>query len=1379
LKRRAALYLFGTIFALFVLTIFVVQNKRFEAYVCREIEARAGAQLGAKVEIDHIQIRLLALQPRVEVWDIKVFPKEPGKQGVADEPSFQAVSAKVVIRPLQLWARQLDIDRIEVDEPHLDLTQKNGKWVGLPPGLFISGAPATGAPAPDALKYRYDAFLVKNGILHLSAETNDLQLGLVGIDALGTFEANGSIVIDLSADGRRVNMKVGEDWFEEFIHSVKGELVVSSKSIEIRGAALETDSLSVLVDGQIGLGEKTDVQLSKIRAIAPLEFVQRIAPTTPSMLGELDWLGTVVVNEKGFRMRGLAKVNDFWLERFHFGATEADVDVTQDGANVKRAKFDGAGGKIEGPIAVTWPNDKVTLSADLALDGVSFARVLDMTGVTGSHVDMGIDGKVSFTGGVSPLAITGRAEIAHAGFTWRDKPWNESGPVTPNLRVPGGAVTGGFAVSDEGIKFVKVGATAGSAGLSLDGDVFFRGATDITFAAAPLALGEISPIGSVTLAGTGPANGRIHGDFTNIVLDGELDLDGVKVAGFDFGHGTTDTFKFSTALGTLESEFTRFVRGKSTYGGRWKIDLNSPPSMDVAVKVEPGSRIEDLADIVFSELKAGEMAQGKVSEGTISLKGPFEKLDGAFNAKGTDLAVKGETFSSYRASGRWRQGAIWLDDFVATKGTGAGLYARGSLGVAPDGDKDGLGGPVNLEVHTSKWALSDLGALGQPDAGRRGGEAPGNHVSVVSSDVGLRLHLGGRFYRPELKGRLDLGGTQLYGQAIGSSQLNFTTVSATPDGPKDHLRIDGTVAGGTIKPLLTVQLLSTASMPYRGEIALTKHNLKPYFMGFNPRLAKDPDVKASLAGVVSLSGDLMNPSQSVIGVVADALTFQRGPHQLFNKDPLVASFGPGAAYDLTRIHLVGGDTDFTIKGFRKGDVTRVSGAGQLDLAFAELATNAFARVEGVLDVRNFHVSGDAYGTDYGGTASIVGGTFKTRFFPIGPEDVTADIELKDNKIEIRNMRGKLGNGTFDAPLSSVTLSDKVGCAVKDWNLGPFNLSDVNMRFPSYAFAGRVTGPMRFTGNGCSDKTLPELRGNLVLEEARYTGPIEWKASTVAFKASATEVFVASEDAPTFRLNVQLTGNGDVWVRNDLGNIEFRIDPRDPLTVVGDNTAWGINGSLRLVRGKIVFQSREFTLTNADITFDDEKQVDFTYDVSAETLVRDWQVSIHAKGRRSRGQPQFDKDSTPPLSPEDVNLLLIAGLTAQELKANGQDAALFGIVAGSTLGQGLGEQRGVTSRIKKALKLDAFDVVPSYAEGGAIGIKAVGRSTVNDDFSVNYSVGQSDRVTGSVQGDYRLSRRIHIVGGWSNEEQRASVRSDETLNEQGDVSIDARFRFEWK
>lgn len=1370
MKRRAAIYLFGLIFAVLLVTVLVVQDKRFEARVCKEIEARAGAALAAVVKIDHIQIRLLALQPRVELYEIEVFPKEPGKYGVAEEPSFQAQSAKVVVRPIQLWARQLDIDRIEVEAPHLDLTQKNGKWVGLPAGLFIPSTGDAGAAQPNALSYRLDAFLVKNGILHLSGETNDLQLGLTGIDALGTIEGNGNVVVDVSADGRRVMMKVGEDWFEEFVDSVDGELVIGESGLEIRGSRIETESLSVQLDGTIGLGGKTDVQLSRLRAVAPLEFVQRMAPSTPSMLGELDWTGSVVVNEKGFRAKGLATVDDFWLERFHFGATEVDLEATSAGVSARRARFDGAGGKVEGPLEITWPDNQVAISADLGLSDVSFARVLDMVGVVGSHVDTRVDGKVQFSGGVSPLSITGTAELAHADFAWRDKAWNESGEVRPYLRLPEGTISGGFGVTPEGIELEQIASTAGSMGVTVDGAVFFRGATDLSFSAAPLALGEISPVGPIAIAGTGPVSGRIAGAFDSLVLESNLDLEGMKVAGFDFGHAK-GPLKFDIGSLTLSSERMEFVRGKSSYGGSWAFGITSPPTLEFSADVGENARIEDLADIVFADLKASQHAQGTISKGHIELKGPLDSLSGRFDARGTNLRVAGEPFSTFRANGRWREGAIVLDDLVTAKASGAQLFARGSLGPAPEGNADGLGGTVNLEAHTSRWSLSDLGSLAVDD-------------STFSSTLAVRLHLGGRFYRPELNGRLDLGDTLLYGQPIGASQVDFKTIAAGPDGPKNVLSVEGALAGATVKPLARVQLVSTSTLPYTADVVVTRHNLKPYFMAFNPRIAKDPDVKASLAkAVVKLSGDLMQARESKVDVIAEAISFQRGQHnQLFNKDPIVLSFGPGPRYDLTRIHLVGNDdlTDFRLSGGRNGDMIDVKGQGQLDLAFAELATDKFTRVEGVLDVKRFWVKGNAWGTDYGGDADIVGGTFKTRFFPIGPEDVFAHVVIKDRKIEIQKMKGKLGGGTFSADTSTVALSDEPDCAVKTWDLGPFELDGVNMRFPSYAFGGRVSGPIRFVGSGCSTRNLPVIDGDLVMEEARFTGPINWKASTVALKAGATEVLVASEDAPTFRLDVKLNADGNVWVRNDLGNIEFKIDPQNPLTVTGDNTAWGIVGSLNLVRGKILLQSKEFTLTKADINFDNSRTVDFTYEIIADTLVREWQITFRAEGRRSRGQPQFKTESVPPLPPEDINLLLLIGVTSQEAKASGQDAALIGAFVGTTLGQGLGEQRGVTSRIKKALNLDSFDLVPSYTDGGAIGIKAVGRSTVNDDFSVNYSVGQSDRVTGTVQGDYRLSRRIHIVGGWSNEEQRTTGQAQqEALSEQGDVSVDARFRFEWK
>ena len=1359
MKRRAALYVFGTVFGVLVLTLSVLQSRPFEHWVRGHVQAKAAAELGAIVRIGNLQIRLLALQPRVELYDVEVIPREPGKPTPEDaEPSFQATIVRVVLRPLQYKVQELHVERIELEEPHLDLVQKDGKWVGLPPGLFIE-KPASGTPA--TFTPRVDAVVVKGGILHLTAETADLQLGLMQVDALGTFEGNGRMVVDLAAGGRRVMMKVGEDWFEEFIQSVDAQVVISKKSIELRGLALETDSLSVDADGEIALGGKTDVRLSRLHAVAPLEFVERVAPQVPPMEGELTWTGSVAVDEAGFRLRGRASVNDYRLDRFHFGPVEADVEVTPDGAIAERAWLGGAGGSVEGPLQITWPNGKLALAADLALQDASFARVLDVFGIEGSHVDAGLGGRVAFSGGLSPLAITGTAAVTHDALTWRDRAWNAEGPVEPRLRVPAGEVQGAFTVTPEGIRLENVGATAGSTGLTLAGDLLFEGAVDLRFAAAPLALGEISPVGPVEIAGIGPASGRLHGEFREIVLEADLDLDGMRVAGFDFGHGT-GPLRFSVADLSISSEGTRFVRGNSTYGGPWKVSLAEPPSLDFRVTTT-GARVEDLADVVFGELGASRFVRGLVS-GTIALSGPFDRLDGRFDARGVDLVAGGERFASYRARGRWRTGDIWLDDLVATKASGAQLFARGSLGVPPDANADGLGGTVNLEAHTASWKLSDLDALG---------EEP-----VLASEAGLRLHVGGRFYRPELKGRLDLGGTRLYGQPVGASQLDFDTRAATPGGAKDRLVLEGRLAGSTIAAKAEVRLVGPETLPYTATIAATRHGLKPYLMSFNPRIARDPEVKAVASGTVQLAGDLRKPGTTAIDVIADLVLLQKGTHQLYNDGPLVFSTAPGRL-DLTKVALKGEDTALELSGGKRDGRTDIRAKGHVDLAFADLLTDAFTRVEGVLHIPEFRILGGPHGLDYTGVANIEHGTFKTRFFPVGPEDVTATVRVENQKVTIASLAGKLGGGTIDGS-GSITFGGPGDCAVQRWDLGPFHLQDVRMRFPRDSFDGRVSGPLRFEGSSC-EENVPEIAGDLVMEEARYYGPIEWKAATVSLRRGASVVSVASDAERLFRLNVMLHADGDVWVRNDLGNIELRTKPDEPLALIGDNTAWGIgHGVLELVRGKIAFQAKEFNLTQARINFDDPRQIDFTYDITADTLVRDWQITMQAQGRRSRGSPQITVTSNPPLSPEDIHLLLIAGLTAQELKASGQDPAAIGTIVGTTLGQGLGEQRGITSRLKKVLKADSFDVVPSYTEGGSIGIKAVGRSTVNDDLSLSYSVGQSDRVTGSVQADYRLSRRVHIVGGWSNEEQRTTVSSEqEVLNDQGDVSLDARFRFEWK
>src|SRR6202030_3935410 len=98
-------------------------------------------------------------------------------------------------------------------------------------------------------------------------------------------------------------------------------------------------------------------------------------------------------------------------------------------------------------------------------------------------------------------------------------------------------VAGQFEVTPRGMRFIDIEALAGTSQMRVDGEMLFKGSADLAFNCTPVNLGEISPVGTVRLSGTGPARGRIHGDFDQLVIEGDLELDGVKVAGFDFGRG--------------------------------------------------------------------------------------------------------------------------------------------------------------------------------------------------------------------------------------------------------------------------------------------------------------------------------------------------------------------------------------------------------------------------------------------------------------------------------------------------------------------------------------------------------------------------------------------------------------------------------------------------------------------------------------------------------------------------------------------------------------------------------------------------------------------------------------------------------------------------
>ncbi len=1346
MKRRAAIFFVGTVLGLVLATLAGLQSGPFERYVRDRIEREVGAWLHAKVEIGWLQIQVISLKPGIQAGEIAVTPRMAAGRPQLEEPTVRVERMRIVFRPLQAMARRLDVDRIELEGPHLDLELVDGNLLGLPTPLVANEGPE---PKGRTLEWRLDAILVKDGTFHLRADAPDLQLGLTRIRALGTFERNGSLVVDLESDGRRFRLGMEDGAFEESISALDARVVLGGSSLEIKHSRLVGGSIAAEAAGTIQLRGDTDVDLSTLRLVAPLQRLTSIAPSAPALDGTLNWDGRLTVIGKAVRARGHASVPDLWLDRFHFGDTEAEVDVTGSGARATALRVRRGGGEISGTAEVGFGSGAPELSLDTRLEQVSFAQLLDTMGIPGSHVDARVGGRLALKGPLRPLDLKVETELAHRDFVWRDRAWDAGGRARSNLRALPGRIGGRFTVRESGIDFTAVEAVAGRTHLATQGRLDFAGSTDLAIACAPLVLAEFSPAGSVALAGTGPATARIHGPFEKLVIEADLDLKGLRVEGFDFGDANGG-LRFEDSVLASDGP-TEIARGSSRYAGPWRIDFRDVALLSADVTVKE-ARIEDLADVVFGDPPASEHVRGSVS-GMLSLRGPFAALDGDFRVAGGDLAVSGERFGSYKASGRWKKGTLWLDDLVAAKPSGAKVFARGSLGN-PSPDEAALGGAVNLEIHTQGLTLSDVDHLG-PEP-------------LLTSEASLRMHLGGRLRRPEARGRLTLTHSRFHGVRLGASQIEFDTVALgnpSGGGSKEVLTVEANLVGGTLKAAGRVRLKVSEGFPYEIDLVATRHSFKPYLYVLNGRLARDEEVKASVSGTFRARGKLSDPRSAEIDVTANELVLARGPHRLQNDRPAVLSVGGGRIV-IGDLAISGDETRFHLTGQRWADGRQeFRGGGKLDLALASLFTDAFSRLEGTLNVSTLWIGGSKGAPDVTAVGELEGGAVKLRNFPALPlEGIAGRIQVTENEVVIGpSLAGKASGGTFVAD-GSIGL---IGAKVRNYEIGA-RVTDVSLRLPELGISARGSGEIEFAGPADRSK----LSGTLRVADGKYTKPLEWKA--LALGQRRTSVSVSDPGDRLFDIDLVLIADDNLWVKNDAAHVEFHTRPDDPLRLVGSNADLRVAGTLESTRGKAVIQNTEFNVQTATVRFDDRHGFDFSLDCWAETIKRDWQITAHVQASLSGGLEPPQLESIPPLSDDDIHFLLATGLTHQETQ--GQDVKVAAGLIGSVVGQGLGERRGITDAVKRLANLDSVDVVPTYNQAGQVGLKTVIRKTINPDLTWTGAFGVTN-ATYNTQLDYRVNRRLHVVFGATNEDQ--TTESEAVIFGENDFGADAKFRFEWK
>ncbi|MEM1029176.1 MAG: translocation/assembly module TamB domain-containing protein [Myxococcota bacterium] len=483
----------------------------------------------------------------------------------------------------------------------------------------------------------------------------------------------------------------------------------------------------------------------------------------------------------------------------------------------------------------------------------------------------------------------------------------------------------------------------------------------------------------------------------------------------------------------------------------------------------------------------------------------------------------------------------------------------------------------------------------------------------------------------------------------------------------------------------------------------------------------------------------------------------------------------------------------------EGTVAHLSRTPDLDLAVAlapsdlgnlgvdlPSVTRAAGRVEARLDIR-----GTVDAPRLVGRLGLQDGMIRVDGLPVGLDDVDLELDVRGNEVRVRRASARSGN------TGRLALSGRVPLDGLDMRGGDLVLVVTDLKVP-VADGVELTADARLriglpapgpTSSG--EEPRPSITGRITLKQFSYTRPISFRLDLDSITGrGATEVETYDPAGDLFDFDVLVVSPQPVRVSNNL--LEMRIDVESPgLRIAGTNQRYGAQGELTLQPGSRLFlQGNDFTVRDGTVSFDNDTRIAPRLDVHATTIYRRyaaaaddtstvaagaaggtvggrWRIMMHAFGDTDAPEVRFTSD--PPLSQEDIVLLLQIGMTRAEL-----DRGLLGSLAQTVGLEALSAAIGLDEAVRSTVPLiDEFRVGSQYSSrtGRPEPTITLGKR-ISDRLraTVATSLGEEQEIRSSIE--YRFRSGVTVQGGYDNV-------NDVSSSILGNVGAGLRWRLEFE
>ena len=808
---------------------------------------------------------------------------------------------------------------------------------------------------------------------------------------------------------------------------------------------------------------------------------------------------------------------------------------------------------------------------------------------------------------------------------------------------------------------------------------------------------------SVPTQGTLSFLGEVNGDLQRPALAGRLQGGPLKIGTF-----ATDRLDVTGALApnhlTIQHGLWQLGGQQVTASGQIALAQYTLPKTGYFA-ITLGVQNLALATLqgALTQFPAGRQALAQIpayfnrTQGTLNahlaLNGTLDAPAGAGDFDLRGIQVAGQSIKEVSAHLQGADRAFQLQHLAVVLGASR-LSGQASYAAAQEA--------FTLDLSTPGIQLQDIVLLQSPKL-------------TPSGVVKLELHASGTLNDPRGTMRLEGSGLRAGGETLGHVLATATALhgvaqfQATDDLP------DGRVVG-------TGTLGLASPFPLQARLTLADYDTDALLRRFTGlRLSGHSHVD----GVLQISGPLAQPDALVAQANITRLDLAVEGLNLHNAGPVVATLSH-RTLDLTNLHIVGEDTDFSAHGqahLDQGGALALTVAGHVNLLLVHTISPQ-THASGVVAM-NGTVGGTWAQPQLDGRLTLQDASVAEEDFPIAFDRINGSLRFTGNELHIEQLTAETGGGRLSVTGAAAYARD-TGLAVDLVASG----TSLRVRYQGVSATADLNLHLAGTSSGA------RLSGDVELTRIALLSNFDL-AFFIANRKSAPSLPTANSLLNQLRLDVHLVTGPEVQFATNLAHLEMQAD----LRLRGTAASPVLLGRVSASQGEVLFAGNRYTVTKAELTFANPFRIEPLVDFGLTATVQQYDVTLNMTGTADKLNVSYRSD--PPLSSTDIISLLATGQTHdRQALVNQQASSTFVGQSEQLLGQAL--ENVAASRLQRLFGVTQIQVNPNLnGPTGSSGSVTI-QQQVSHDVKLTYTQDLSRSSQDVVQVEWTINRRLGVT-----------------------------------